>query len=365
MLKNETYLKSNKSNNSAVIMMYMCGSNLESELGVASSDIDEILKSDFENIIIQTGGSLKWHKDGMKGIQRYYIKDHSQKLIENLNSGILLSSEMLADFIKFSAQKYPSDRYILLLWNHGGGAVLGFGYDETNPFSALTIDMIDKALSDTRIRFDFIGIDACIMGNIETAFMLGKYADYMVASEEAVVTAGWYYTDFLNMLLNPNVSTYEVGKKIVDDYIKKSSSEKKVSPTLSLINLKLLNKQGYSLYSNFFAYETRIIRSGRKIQIKSIRSKCKNIYMNEYGHIDLIDFLKRNIRINPYAKPFMEMIQKAVMYSGGSREYGGLSIYFPEKYSHETDKMVRIYRNMNFGKEYIEFISEYFGKSLI
>ena len=55
-----------KQNNKAewTIMIYMCGADLESVNGLASSDIDEILKvsgqPDDVNIIIETGGASSW-----------------------------------------------------------------------------------------------------------------------------------------------------------------------------------------------------------------------------------------------------------------------------------------------------------------
>ena len=45
------------------LMIYMCGSDLESKYGTASVDINEILSADISenvNILIQTGGCIDW-----------------------------------------------------------------------------------------------------------------------------------------------------------------------------------------------------------------------------------------------------------------------------------------------------------------
>ena len=58
-----------------------------------------------------------------------------------------------------------------MLWNHGGGTALGFGYDEMYPDDMLSLSQIGNALSDSGIKFDIVGFDACLMGTIETAYM--------------------------------------------------------------------------------------------------------------------------------------------------------------------------------------------------
>ncbi len=66
----------------------------------------------------------------------------------------------------------------LILWDHGGGAVSGFGYDEhsNNEEDTLTIDKLKKALKESETKFEFIGFDACLMANIETAYSIKYYA---------------------------------------------------------------------------------------------------------------------------------------------------------------------------------------------
>ncbi len=56
---------------SATVMVYIIGSDLESEGGCASDDIGEMLEADLGdnlNIVLQTGGAFDW-KDPMEGSQ--------------------------------------------------------------------------------------------------------------------------------------------------------------------------------------------------------------------------------------------------------------------------------------------------------
>ncbi|MBQ6269279.1 MAG: TraB/GumN family protein, partial [Bacteroidetes bacterium] len=49
-------------------------------------------------------------------------------------------------FLNYAKKNYEAKRYGLILWDHGGGAVSGFGYDENDPDEeeTLTIDNTEK-----------------------------------------------------------------------------------------------------------------------------------------------------------------------------------------------------------------------------
>ena len=83
------------------------------------------------------------------------------------------------------------------MWDHGGGSVSGFGYDENNPDEedTLTLKEIKKALKNIDEKLEFIGFDACLMSNFELAYTIKDKAKYLIASEETEPGTGWYYTD--------------------------------------------------------------------------------------------------------------------------------------------------------------------------
>ena len=146
----------------------------------------------------------------------------------------------LASFIQFCAKNFPANRNELILWDHGGGSVTGYGYDEKNKNSgSMDLAGINKALKNGGVKFDFIGFDACLMATAETALMLNEHADYLIASEETEPGIGWYYTNWLTKLgSNTSMPTLDIGKNIVDDFVsecgKKCRGQK---TTLSVIDL--------------------------------------------------------------------------------------------------------------------------------
>ena len=52
-------------------------------------------------------------------------------------------------------------------------------------------------------KLDFIVFDACLMGSIETAYVLKEYAKYMVASEELMLGYGFNYKEILDKHIKP------------------------------------------------------------------------------------------------------------------------------------------------------------------
>ena len=142
-------------------------------------------------------------------------------LKENLGSVPMTDPDTLSGYIRWCAENYPASRYELILWDHGGGSVSGYGYDEKFASSgSMDLAGLDKALQDAGVKFDFIGFDACLMATAETALTMAQYADYLIASEETEPGVGWYYTDWLTAFgKDPSMPTIQVGQKIVDTFV--------------------------------------------------------------------------------------------------------------------------------------------------
>lgn len=210
------------------IFVYMCGSDLESGVGAASTDIKEMLDANYNdnvNIIIQTGGSCDWKEYGISNdkIGRYRVDRDSLELIEQLPNASMAESKTLEDFISWGVDQFPAEHMGVIYWNHGGGSIYGACSDE-NYEGMLTLSEFEKAMSngtkEMTDKFDFVGFDACLMATIETANVFVPFADYMIASEESESSEGWNYTALVNKLVeNPDTDAISLGKTIIDSFM--------------------------------------------------------------------------------------------------------------------------------------------------
>lgn len=219
---------------SVTVMMYFNGSDLESEYSEATSDISEILSADYNddvNIVIQTVGTKKW--DSKYGIasdhsQRYRIGEAGLELVDDslgqLNG---VDGSTLRDFIQWSKDNYPAERYILQMWDHGGGPVYGFGYDQNqSDEESMSVDEIQEAITSAGVFFDFIGMDCCIMANLETCCAMYECCDYMILSEDFESGLGWSYKGWISALANnPNLPTSALAKIAIDDFVASNENE--------------------------------------------------------------------------------------------------------------------------------------------
>ncbi len=216
------------------VLIYMNGSDLESESGEATTDLAEMIKAGSSgkvNVLVQTMGTKKWNNYGIASnrSQIYAVTGEGLKLVkDDLGQLDCTTSDSLSSFIAWGNANYPADRNILIFWDHGGGPVYGFGSDEwnSNEYASLTIDEMQTALSRGGVYFDFIGMDCCIMSCIEVCAALYDYCDYTILSEDFESGLGWYYNPWLKELYtNSSLSTPELGKVIVDSMVGANASD--------------------------------------------------------------------------------------------------------------------------------------------
>jgi hypothetical protein len=112
-------------------------------------------------------------------------------------------------------------------WSDAAPAARG---DASIPLAARLGDQLylyelDDALGEIRSRtgidkIDLLGMDACLMAQLEVFTALQPHARYAVASEEVEPALGWAYTSFLTTLKeNPGLGPDEVSRLIVESYI--------------------------------------------------------------------------------------------------------------------------------------------------
>ena len=352
------------------IMVYMCGTDLESKSAMATKDLVEMTNAKYGDnvrILVYTGGCSNWNNNvvSSKTNQIYEVKSGGlQPLVSNAGSSAMTSPDTLADFIQWCAQNYPANRNELILWDHGGGSVSGYGYDEKYPRSgSMTLAGINQALKAGGVSFDFIGFDACLMATMETALMLEPYADYLIASEETEPGIGWYYTNWLTKLgSNPALSTLEIGRNIVDVFVSTCASQcRGQSATLSVIDLAELAYTAPAPMKAFAESLSEQIGGGRYSAVSAARNGSREFARSTMiDQIDLVDFANRIG--NEEASDLADALKSAVKYnrvSSNMTNAYGLSIYFPYRKLSQVDKAVSTYTAIGMDESYAQCIRDF------
>ncbi len=161
----------------------------------------------------------------------------ASELLADLGETNMSDPQTLIDFVTWAVDTYPADRYALILSDHGMGWPGGWSDpdpqvrgDSSIPLASrlgnqLYLHQLDEALSDIRTqtgieKFDLIGMDACLMGQVEVFSMLAPHAYYAVASQEVEPALGWAYTGFLDQLVaDPGMDGEQLSRYIVESYI--------------------------------------------------------------------------------------------------------------------------------------------------
>ncbi len=352
------------------ILVYMCGTDLESQQGMATSDLKEMANATIGskvNLIVYTGGCSRWRNNVISSStnQIYKISDGKFECLEkNAGNASMVNPETLASFIEYGSKNFPADRMCLILWDHGGGSVSGYGYDEkVGHNQSMTLAGINNALKKADVKFDFIGFDACLMATVENGLMLGQYADYMIASEETEPGVGWYYTNWLtNLSKNTSMPTIQIGKQIADDFVAVCDRQcRGQATTLSVIDLAELQATIPDELKQFSVDTNELIQNKEYKKVSSARSKTREFaQQTKIDQIDLVDFAK-NMGTTE-GKSLAKALQGAVKYNktGGNITHAyGLSIYFPYKRANKVSQMVSTYQAIGMDEEYTRCIQEF------
>jgi hypothetical protein len=205
--------------------------------------------------------------------RRYHVQLNGEdERVESLGETDCGDPQVLLDFVGWAAHEYPAERYALILWNHGGGwepaevdriarsmetrnyygregaersaSSLGRAFFRTTWEKILSLESVGERaicsddgsghsldtveLENVLIKvvealgqpLDLLGMDACLMSNLEVAYQVRPYVRYIVASEENEPNDGWPYDCILRRLVgDPDVDTADLAKHIVDAYV--------------------------------------------------------------------------------------------------------------------------------------------------
>ena len=212
------------------VYMYVCGSDLETEYGAATDNLEELMKVSLpENVtfFVQTGGAKKWQLKGVpnKAIGRYVYDSKGWRELMTLPDASMGARGTLTEFLSFAGEHFPADHRMVIFWDHGGGSLGGFCSDEKSD-ETLSLGDLRYALENSLGKdpaqppLEMVCFDTCLMATLETANTLQGYSKYLVASQELMPGCGTDYRTWAGALAaNPALGGRELGQIICDSYM--------------------------------------------------------------------------------------------------------------------------------------------------
>jgi len=344
------------------VMIYLDADNNLESAGIDDINEMEIVGSTTEvNIVVQLdripysvlASNNEGYADDISNsnwttTRRYYITQDfdlvqiNSQLKSDLGELNMGDPQTLVDFANWAVTNYPAKKYLLVIWNHGGGfrslsLTKDIAWDDTSGGDKITMPELEYALStiNTQIgkKIDIVGMDACFMAMTEVAYQIKDYADILVTSEESEPFDGWPYDTILGELVgNPPISSEQLAVEIVDKYI---FSYPYGNVTQSAIDLSYMD----TLTSQLSNLALAIIDDSLTLKSKYILASVGSQYYKDPDFIDLYDFCNQlltysnSLEVKNIALNIQQTLNYAVIksgYSGGNVSGSkGLSVYFP------------------------------------
>lgn len=359
------------------LMIYMTGSDLEANYSAATADILEMIKSGYDrekvNLVIMTGGSESWQTPGVDSLCPGIYHLEKARLIKDteLPMESMGSAGPLSALMHHAFELYPARHYALIIWDHGMGPVSGLCIDTLHDYDALTPEEMRQALENSPFhennRLSFIGFDACLMANAETACLISPYAEYMIASQDTEPGRGWDYSFLSDLHLD--ASGAQTGERIIDCYYQSSMARNPGNNiTLSLIDLGKIAPVRQAADQLFSAVRSELseknfssVAALRRSSVGVSRAASAD---NEWDLVDLTALSRQYAALFPdQALALEEALDDAILYNKSNIEgLEGLSVYHPYyNKSSFVSGWQTAYRQFPLSEEYLRYLDAYTG----
>lgn len=358
------------------IYWYLCGSDLESNGGFATSDLMEMMEVALpENVrvVIQTGGAKTWQNNVVDAdiLQRYVYDSEGLTLVDELPPASMGDAATLTDFLRYCKQNYPAEKTAVLFWNHGGGSVSGAAFDERYGYDSLTLDEMQTAFGrvweadENNPPLELVGFDTCLMATVDVAGTFAGTARYLVASEEVEPANGWDYTGWLGALAaDPAMDGAALGEVICDAYY--AGCQAVGTHSNATLSLTDLTRTG-PLLEAYEAFGTEALAAacedpGFFSRFARIAAQSENYGGNtrEQGYTNMVDLghmARQSTGLLQTAGDVLNALEDCVLYrvSGPYRtESTGLSCYY--SYNGDLNDLYG-YTNVGAGQAFKYFYS--------
>ena len=341
------------------VYWYLCGSDLETNGGFATTDLSEMMEVQLPenvNVVIQTGGAAVWQNDQMdpEKLQRWLYNSEGLQLIEEQDTANMGDAQTLYEFLAFANENYPADKVAVTFWYHGGGSVSGAAFDELHGLDSLDLAEMYQAFDAVwpadaeHPALELVGFDTCLMATVDVASTFQNFAKYLVASEEVEPGNGWLYSGWLGALAeNTDMDGAALGTAICDTYYQGCEAVgTQDQTTLSVTDLSRLEPllEAYESFGQE-ALAAAAEDPGFFAELGRAAARSENYGGNtrEQGYTNMVDLghlARQTAWMLPSAQRVCDALTDCVIYQVGGpyrAEATGLSCYY--SYNGDVDDL--------------------------
>lgn len=344
-------------------MVYMMGDNnlepyaLEDLMEMATAGSTEDV-----NIVVLSDRSPNYTADGVLNLEDWedskylHVQHNHLEIVHEPGELDLGNPKTLVEFVQWTTEHYPADRYALSFWDHGGSWNGGFGPDDTTIHQDSSEDgtlhisdlqwAFDEILASTPIEvFGFIGFDTCLLGNWSQVQAMKPYAEYMLASEELEPGKGWDYSALEEITKNPSATGKELGIALLNRF---EAHNKEPWITLSLVDLYALDDLDQALNELFTLFYTDLDSHVKTLALTRAELKSYGAPSRAWGQVGTVDIdqfartlPKHDPSLATLAAKVQQGLSKAVVaniHGEAAQEASGIALYFPQNnYAYDGD----------------------------
>lgn len=353
---------------SYTILTYIAGdNNLEPFIDI---NIKSMMKgaNDNANILAFVNRKVNGKKIAKQLLVQNNLLIQDSETFFNLDSG---NPNTAIKAIEWAFTNYPADHYMLILWDHGSGSLnrnisRAVCYDDSTGSCFKDFDLVQILKSATSVigkKLDILAFDACLMADIEIAYTVMPYVNYMVASQETIPGYGYDYNGILSKL-KTNLNPQDFCRAMVDAY---ANFYKTTSNTYTLSALDLSKIQQLTdCLDNIVELLISNLQIQKNKNVTKVIMHASGAYratrFDDPDILDLYDFLSNlnslsaELELTNNTLEYLQnkiseclsIIKSCVLHNLYSNHFSGaygISIYFPFKKVDYAYKTLVWYKN--------------------
>ena len=166
----------------------------------ALNDLEDIMQAEFSdniNVIVQVDYAAS---NSPPATYRYHVYPGLTEQISYLGEIDSGDENELTSFANWGFDNYPSEKQALIIWSHGNGWYPFFCKDvEADNDINIPDGEFRRGIKNINEHLEILILDACNMQTVEVAAEILNYADYIIASEGGVNSAGFPYAEVLSI----------------------------------------------------------------------------------------------------------------------------------------------------------------------